>query len=407
MRSPDSLASGRPIELICPEAARVGPIELRRLVDAVARDDGQAIAALRDAFPDHVVVCDQFAAALRQLIAGRHAAAAEMFGRIDAPGWHVAATIFRAIALATNGWIAAGLALANRTHERLEAPGAEQDATHMSDRAIISAGLQYLAEIDRRHAPVAGPLPISTPFRYVVSYPRSGSTMLGYFLCFAFGAPRYSVYPGDGRYFSRRFHESTPDHAVFVKDHLWNEQYVADETLFLVRDGRNVMLSFSRFLYGEGHTDLIRRGQLADFIRFSAQTLFGFWGDHTRTLLDAQRSGARIRIVRYEEIFGNYPALMALAREIAGTVATPRDDEQGFAEYRREAKKRLVSPGWSEQLQLPEDSYIPRNWSVGGGTIDWRNAFDAEARRVFHELGGTEVLLRLGYEADPDWWRAG
>ena len=91
---------------------------------------------------------------------------------------------------------------------------------------------------------------------------------------------------------------------------------------------------------------------------------------------------------------------------IAGPVVTPRDDEQGFAEFKQAAKRRLVSRGWSEQLKLPEDSYIPQGWSIGGGTIDWRHAFDAPARRAFHELGGTDMLIRLGYETDRDWWRA-
>lgn len=407
MRSADALAPGATIELTVPEAARVGPIALRRLVDVVSRGDSGALAAFRDDFPDHAAACDQFVAALRQLIAGQPAAAAVAFGQVDASGWHVAASMFRAVALATNGWIGAGLALANRMRDRLDAPGAEQDAAYMSDRGIITAGLQYIAAIDQRHAPVAGKLPISDPFRYVVSYPRSGSTMLAQFLCFAFAAPKYSVYPGDGRYFSRRFHDHEPGHAVFVKDHLWNAHYIADETLFLVRDGRDAMLSFARFLYAEGHHDLIRRGQLAEFLRFSGQTLFGFWADHARVMLDAQTRGARIQLVRYEEIFGNYKRLMALAHAIAGPVVTPRDDEQGFAQFRQAAKRRLVSPGWSERLTLPEDSYIPQDWSIGGGTIDWRHAFDAPARRAFHELGGTDMLIRLGYETDRDWWRAG
>ncbi|MGD1065801.1 MAG: hypothetical protein ABR975_03205, partial [Vulcanimicrobiaceae bacterium] len=78
----------------------------------------------------------------------------------------------------------------------------------------------------------------------------------------------------------------------------------------------------------------------------------------------------------------------------------------GFLAFVASEKHRLASrPEWSENVPLPEDTYIPTNWSIAANTIDWQTAFDAPARRRFHDLGGTEALLRLGYETNENWWR--
>jgi hypothetical protein len=255
----------------------------------------------------------------------------------------------------------------------------------------------------------AGPLRIAAPFRYLIGYPRSGNTLLTQFLSFAFAAPNYSVYPGAGWYFSRRFHEREPGHAVFVKDHVLRSEYLEDEILSPVRDGRDATVSLARYLYAEGSNPFVRRGELADFLSFvAARSPYGFWGDHTRALLAARDRGARVRLARYEEIFGDYRRLLDLARELADGAPVPCVDEESYLAFVARWQRRIArQPQWSEGVALPEDSFIPRNWSIGGGTIDWRSAFDVPARRRFHDLGGTEMLVRLGYETDENWWRQG
>jgi len=232
--------------------------------------------------------------------------------------------------------------------------------------------------------------------------------MLNQFLSYAFAAPHYSVYPSEARYFSRRFHEQAPGHAVIVKDHILRPEYLDADILSPVRDGRTAIVSLARYLYGEGSNRFVRRGEVADFISFvAAEMPYGFWGNHTNALLDARERGARIRLVHYADVLGNFSRLLALAREIANGANVPCEDQRGFDEFVSSNKRRLSRvPGWSESLDLPVDTFIPKNWSIGGETIDWREAFDAPARRRFHEFGGTEALIRLGYETDEGWWRA-
>jgi hypothetical protein len=198
-------------------------------------------------------------------------------------------------------------------------------------------------------------------------------------------------------------------HAVFVKDHVLQPHYLTGEILGPIRDGRTSMVSLARYLYAEGSNRFVRRGELADFISFvAAQMPYGFWGDHARALLDARDGGTRVRLVRYEEVIGRYSRLLALAREIANGTPVPCEDEAGYNDFVAAEKRRTqVGPGWSDEIALPEGSFLPQNWSIGGETINWRHAFDAPARRRFHDLGGTEILVRLGYETDEDWWRQG
>lgn len=322
--------------------------------------------------------------------------------------WWVQAELEDVLALAAVGELREAIALRNTVTDRFRA-SQEDPAKYDLGMGLLRAVHEALRAAEAESPIARAPLQIAPLFRYVVGYPRSGNTLIQEFLCYAFGAPRYSVYCEKGaRYFSRRFHERAPGHAVFVKDHVLDPAYLEDEILSPVRDGRTSIVSLARFLYGQGANRFVRRGELADFISYVAATMpYGFWGDHTNALLDARDRGARIRLVHYADVFGDFRQLRALAHEIANGLETTPDDERAFTAYSVARKRRLSStPGWRESIDLPDDSFIPKDWSIGGETIDWRQAFDAPARRRFHEFGGTEALLRLGYETDEGWWRA-
>jgi len=320
--------------------------------------------------------------------------------------WWVQAELEDVLALATAGALREAIALRNSVYDRVNASEEERDK-YLRGLGLLRSIDEALRAAEAESPVCRGPLPIAPPFRYLVGYPRSGNTLLQDFLTYAFAAPRYSVY-SSVRYFSRRFHDRAPGHAVFVRDHVLRPEYLDDAILSPVRDGRTAIVSLARYLYDEGGNRFVRRGELADFISYVAAAMpYGFWGDYTRALLDARDRGARIRLVPYAHIFGNFAQLVALARELAEGQDVPREDEAGFDEFEAISKrKRATRPGWSETIDLPEDSFIPKHWSIGGETIDWRSAFDAPARRRFHEFGGTEALIRLGYEADEGWWRA-
>jgi hypothetical protein len=396
-----------PFGFVCPGAVKVGDIPLGTLLTAALREDRQTLVAMRSYAGGDSDSYDGFVRGLGSLVACDYTAAASELARVGAPNWRVAASILRAIALAAGGELRQAIALANQTGDFILASGTSGASTYAADLAMFGEAVRCIQSAETLYPAPTNPVQMASPLRYLVGYPRSGNTLLTQFLSFAFAAPNYSVYPGSGWYFSRRFYERAPGHPVFIKDHVLYPEYLDYEILSPVRDGRDATISLARYLYASGASPFVRRGELADFISYAATSLgFGFWGDHTRKLLGAQDRGARIRFVRYEEIFGNYQRLVTLAEELAGGEPVPCLDEGAFRNFREQWQRRLrLHAEWSEELALPEDSFIPRNWSIGGGSIDWQRAFDLPARRRFHELGGTEMLIQLGYETDENWWR--
>ncbi len=389
-------------DFTCPETARADGIAVAALIHAVAVGDAAALATFR-ASATETENFDRFVAGQQCLLAGDAAAAADRFGAITPGAWSLTGMVFQAVAALERGDLRQGYAIANAARDSLEAKRLVRDPDYMQERSLVASALEALIAAEASYPP-AGPARLATPFRYLISYPRSGSTMLRAFLQFAFAAPRYSVYPADGHYFSRRFYDPAPGHAVFVKDHEWRDAYAGDESLGLVRDGRNVILSYARFVYVLGATSLVRRGELADFIGWAASNPpFHFWADHTRRLLDAQDRGAKLEILRYEDYVGDFARLCGLARRLAGGRAICED----AAKYREFSTPQIgaVAERWGQSVALPADSFLPPDWAVGAEKIRWQDSFDAAGARRFHELGGTEALMRLGYETDEGWWR--
>jgi hypothetical protein len=392
---------------VCPEDVKVGDVSLRELLTAIRRNDEQTLASFRPREEGQAVAFDALVGGVRHLVKRDFRAASLEFARVDAANWKVAASLLGAIALAAAGEVRQAIALANQSGDFIRNSGVPGSTTYRGDRAMLAEAVRCIQRVEARYPVPTGPPQIESPLRYLVGYPRSGNSLLVQFLSYTFRTRHYSVYPGDGWYFSRRFYERAPGHPIFIKDHVLRPEYLNHEILSPIRDGRNSIISLGRYLHAGGTNQLVRRNELADFISHVAQHLtYGFWGDHTRRLLEAREKGAQIRVLRYEEFFGSYEPLLALAQQLAGPEAVPNVDESGYLAYLEQRKRRLsLNTHWAPGLALPEDSFIPQNWSIGGNTIDWRRSFDARARRRFHDLGGTEMLIQLGYETDENWWR--
>jgi hypothetical protein len=331
-----------------------------------------------------------------------HARDADALAALE-PTCGAAASVVCALVLAEIGALAAALTVRNRRSDLVRA--APTVPTYASDAALLREAARALqragASADASAAPPAG------TFRYVVGYPRSGNTLLLQFLEYAFDAPPYTVYPATGRLYASALADAALTGPTFVKDHVARPSAFGAPILNPVRDGRTALVSLARYLYAEGSNPFVRRSELAAFFDHVRDRMpYGFWADHVRVVLDARDRGADVRVVRYEELTGTHAQRVALARELSGGTPAPREDEPGFHAFVAAEKRRLGSrPEWSEGVPLPADTFIPSNWSIAGDTIDWHAAFDAPGRRRFHDLGGTEALLRLGYESDESWWR--
>jgi hypothetical protein len=384
-----------PFGFVAPPNAIVGSIVLATLLTALTDDDTATLTALRATFTPDAITFDAFVAALRAHDVDALAALEPTCG--------TTASVLRALFLAEAG--ALGSALTVRNHRSDLVRAAPTDPHYAGSAALLREAARALqhagASVD------AANTPHTAMFRYVVGYPRSGNTLLLQFLEYAFDAPPYSVYPAAGRLYADALADTVSAGPIFVKDHVARPAYFRAPIISPVRDGRTALISLARYLYAEGTNPFVRRGEMTAFIDHVHATMpYGFWSDHVRSTLDARDRGADIRIVRYEEIAGPHAQRIALARELNAGQPAPHEDEPGFHAFVAQEKQRLASrPEWSENVPLPSDTFIPNTWSIGANTIDWHAAFDAPARRRFHDLGGTEALIRLGYETDENWWR--
>ena len=242
---------------------------------------------------------------------------------------------------------------------------------------------------------------------FVVSYPRSGNT---YTLNALNGVLPSRIYGGMvtpyNCFFARDSYWVPPSEFALIKDHRYKEAYSQDRTVYIVRDGRDSILSFAHMQFKGNKHNFFRRGELADYIRFNQETCaFGDWASNVREALSAKAGGAEVKIQTYEEL-QRYPnSILAVAEFISpGTPFTDADLERAIAtaEQRQQALKKVATWGYGETA--PPESYF-HEWSLNRGESNWTQAFDLAAKKAFHESGATEILMELGFEDDPDWWK--
>lgn len=87
---------------------------------------------------------------------------------------------------------------------------------------------------------------------YLISYFRSGSTLLRTYFSILQGRPQLSIYKGDVIRQEDKPLTKALDHINLIKSHTFNPEY--RDIVYIIRDGRNAMISnlYMEFLWG-GH----------------------------------------------------------------------------------------------------------------------------------------------------------
>ena len=242
---------------------------------------------------------------------------------------------------------------------------------------------------------------------FIVSYPRSGNTftittlkqMLPSRIYGAMSTP-YNCY------FDRDFYYVPPGELALIKDHVYHEDYKSDRTLYVIRDGRDSILSFAYMTYKTNQHKYYRHGELADYIRFNKKSCpFGDWASNVRNALSFKNQGAEVKFMHYDAIVNQVNGLLEVASFFAPHLEVPEAKAQKAVEIATKRKENLKrNPSWGYDDVVPPESYF-HEWSQNRGASNWASAFDSAAKRAFHETGATELLLEFGFESDPDWWR--
>lgn len=230
----------------------------------------------------------------------------------------------------------------------------------------------------------------------VIEYPKCGGTWLCRMLADAMQLPfaQYAALP-----------VAMPS---IVHGH-WSYSPRYTNTTFLIRDGRDVMVSFYfhyvreatnpvemgfgralRHLYGPGADLSDIRLNLPRFIEYSATHPLGAtasWHDYTGSWWD--RPG--VVYARYEAL--RRDCVTELSRIVQEHHIPPED-------WRI---RRAVDGHTMERAAGRSPGQEDRGSFIRKGVVgDWANHFSDEACQVFADLCGS-ALVQLGYEASPDW----
>lgn len=233
----------------------------------------------------------------------------------------------------------------------------------------------------------------------LVSYPRSGSTLLRQYLAVLQGRPQASAYPRDQVRAPGPALTDALAHVVVRKTHQLAD--AGTDLVYLVRDGRNATLSFLFLTYLSGGHRFSRPEELARALAW-LDASEGSWADHVRPAL--ADCGRRLLLLHYEELVRDPAAVLIRLAAFAGV-----ELEAALAERCVATARTIVSyaadplSGYRHQ---PEPGSIYELLLRHRGGEYWRHLLDPESRRHLHETGATELLLRLGYETSAEWWSA-
>jgi hypothetical protein len=234
---------------------------------------------------------------------------------------------------------------------------------------------------------------------YLVSYPRSGNTLVREYLAILQGRPQFSLYDGDVVGTSEAGLTPDLDHVEIIKSH--QIPSLDGPLIYLVRDGRNASLSFlyMAFLFG-GH-QFSSLSEVYAGLRHLDESE-GSWGSHVAKALALSKTRSLL-LARYEDLVRR-PELI-LSRIAAFLGASLSSEVVGQCIRRQRATSTYASNPYSGYTYVPEKNSIYDILKRHRQEDYWRHIFDSRTKRYFHEGGGTAALLHFGYERSRDWWR--
>jgi Sulfotransferase domain len=233
----------------------------------------------------------------------------------------------------------------------------------------------------------------------IVSYPRSGSTLLRQYLSILQGRPQPSAYAGDVVAVAGQKLTDVLDHVVFRKSHQF--PVGSTDTIYLVRDGRNASLSFlyMSFLFG-GHS-FSQRSDLRAALSWLDRAE-GSWASHVAEAL-AQSQRRRMLFLRSEDLFGDPQTVLVRLAAFAGAELSPEIADRCIATSR--GLDTYAENPFNGYRHVPEPGTIYELLQRHRHEDYWRHIFTPPARRYIHATGATGPLRHFGYETSANWWR--
>ena len=251
------------------------------------------------------------------------------------------------------------------------------------------------------------PVESKRPFCFVVSYPRSGSTLVLDAIRRYGGTEWLEAFDGLVQFDKRLYPYAYPLRRV-VKDHVLRHEYDRDRTAIVMRDGRDTVISLAYMSGAYGEHPFCGRDEIADFIRFTQNSYgFGSWAASAAKVV-GRRGQPHCLVEKYEDVIVNSGALRRIFEFVFD--GEPVDHRRVDRLHRTAErtiewlKSKNSNNSWGYGEHFPTDSMF-YEWSQSRMGSSWRQSWDAAAKKAFHETGATDYLVEFGYETDADWWR--
>ena len=232
---------------------------------------------------------------------------------------------------------------------------------------------------------------------FLVSYPRSGNTWVRFLLANVVESDAvqpidfhsvHSVIPDHGIREHRQLTEALADPRIIKSHSAFEHRF--QRVIYLVRDGRDVMVSYYDYETKHQRFD----GSFRDFL-LSSQLPYGLWADHVQSWLNA-REGIDLLVVRYEDLLQDAQHELERMTRFVGIDSTP------------DTLERAVRLSAFDQMQKIEQTrgrpYGDKTYQFvrRGTTGQWSSAFDEESKAVFKSHANS-LLLELGYVGSEGW----
>lgn len=248
------------------------------------------------------------------------------------------------------------------------------------------------------HEPIVSDRPVAI----VCSYPRSGTTVAQTTTARALHAQLLTALPNGQFPFNKTIYPKTYPFIRLVKDHVARPIYENDRVAFVIRDGRDCMVSLA-YMSRDRH-GFTKRSDLAEFIRWLDEKYpFGGWAKFMKDMSNLLRAGNK-HVMRYEDFMVSSAALSELIGFIDPDHRVSKELVQEAYDGSDEVFETLKAvASWGIGAEFDPDSLF-YDWSLNRKGSTWSQTWDSKARKAFHETGATDFLIEYGYEKDPLWW---
>ena len=247
------------------------------------------------------------------------------------------------------------------------------------------------------------------PVVFLVSYPRSGNTLLLNSLSSSLNAQSLVALRGGGLLFSKALYSSNYPSIRVIKDHVARDYYINDKCIFLIRDGRDIVASL-------GHMTLMRElhkyekiNELPNLINWLAKKYpFGGWADHMKNVCHLLAGEDKL-VLKYNDLVSDVKSLGKAISFVDPGNELPyhfvqkcyNDKDSILSKIKSNRRDKEL---WGIDAEFDSDS-LYYEWSMNRKGSHWSQSWDEKAAKAFHETGATEYLIEFGFETDSQWWK--